>query len=54
MGVMLTGGRQGPLQVTRGEMNNPLFDVFLSATKQAGHTVREDRNGAEQEGFGTF
>jgi choline dehydrogenase len=35
-------------------MNNPLFDVFLSATKQAGHTVREDCNGAEQEGFGTF
>jgi len=47
-------GRQGPLQVTRGEMNNPLFDVFLSATEQAGHAVREDLNGAEQEGFGTF
>lgn len=47
-------GRQGPLQVSRGEMHNPLFKVFLEATRQAGHPWRDDLNGAEQEGFGTF
>ena len=47
-------GRSGPLRVTRGEMNNPLFAAFLAATEEAGYIRRDDLNGAEQEGFGTF
>ena len=53
-GVDQYRGREGPLRVTRGEMNNPLFETFLSATEEAGHVRRDDLNGAEQEGFGTF
>jgi choline dehydrogenase len=45
-------GREGPLSVTEGEMNNPLYRMFLDAAAQAGYPLRRDLNDAEQEGFG--
>ncbi|TDL87749.1 choline dehydrogenase [Meridianimarinicoccus aquatilis] len=45
-------GTDGPLHVTRGRRNNPLFDAFVQAGKQAGYEVTGDYNGEKQEGFG--
>ncbi|MEM1231246.1 MAG: choline dehydrogenase [Pseudomonadota bacterium] len=45
-------GHDGPLQVSRGERANPLYDAFLEAAEQAGHQLNDDLNGARQEGFG--
>lgn len=45
-------GRDGPLHVTRGPRQNPLFDAFVQAGKQAGYEVTGDYNGEQQEGFG--
>jgi choline dehydrogenase len=45
-------GTSGPLHVTRGPRENPLFDAFIAAGKQAGYPVTTDYNGAQQEGFG--
>ena len=44
-------GSEGPLRVTRGENNNPLFDAFLEAGRQAGFPLTPDYNGEQQEGF---
>ncbi len=45
-------GRNGPLHVTRGPRQNPLYDAFVQAGKQAGYEVTGDYNGEQQEGFG--
>lgn len=45
-------GSDGPLHVSRGPRDNPLFDAFVSAGKQAGYEITEDYNGQKQEGFG--
>ena len=45
-------GRDGPLHVTRGPGDNPLFAAFVEAGRQAGYPVTADYNGAQQEGFG--
>lgn len=45
-------GTDGPLHVTRGPRQNPLFNAFIQAGAQAGWPVTEDYNGASQEGFG--
>lgn len=45
-------GTDGPLHITRGPRDNPLFDAFISAGEQAGYPVTPDYNGAAQEGFG--
>ncbi|WP_244446344.1 GMC family oxidoreductase [Devosia riboflavina] len=47
-------GQEGPLRVTRGTMDNPLFDAFVQAGLQAGHPLADDFNGASQDGFGRF
>ncbi|WP_419913900.1 GMC family oxidoreductase [Hoeflea sp.] len=47
-------GHSGPMKVTRGRLENPLFDAFIEAGRQAGHPVTDDFNGAEQHGFGRF
>ena len=44
-------GTDGPLRVTRGENDNPLFDAFLLAGQQAGFPLTPDYNGRQQEGF---
>ena len=47
-------GTDGPLHVTRGPRDNPLFDAFIEAGRQAGYPVTHDYNGRQQEGFGPF
>jgi choline dehydrogenase len=47
-------GLDGPLHVTRGRRENPLFDAFIEAGRQAGYPVTADYNGQQQEGFGPF
>ncbi|MGI9524943.1 MAG: choline dehydrogenase [Hyphomicrobiaceae bacterium] len=47
-------GRSGPLHVTRGKRDNPLFRAFEEAGQQAGYEVTTDYNGEKQEGFGPF
>jgi choline dehydrogenase len=45
-------GSSGPLHVTRGKRDNPLFKAFVEAGKQAGFETTDDYNGYKQEGFG--
>ncbi|MCU0899467.1 MAG: choline dehydrogenase [Cypionkella sp.] len=45
-------GTDGPLHITRGPRDNPLFDAFIQAGAQAGYPVTDDYNGESQEGFG--
>lgn len=45
-------GNAGPLHVTRGQRDNPLFKTFVEAGKQAGFELTDDYNGEKQEGFG--
>ena len=45
-------GHDGPLHVTRGPRDNPLFQAFVDAGQQAGYQVTGDYNGEQQEGFG--
>lgn len=47
-------GTDGPLHITRGPRDNPLFDAFIEAGRQAGYPVTPDYNGQQQEGFGPF
>jgi choline dehydrogenase len=47
-------GHDGPLHITRGPRDNPLFDAFIEAGRQAGYPVTRDYNGQAQEGFGPF
>ena len=45
-------GTDGPLHVSRGPRENPLFNAFVEAGKQAGYQATDDYNGEKQEGFG--
>ncbi len=45
-------GTDGPLHITRGPRENPLFRAFVEAGRQAGYEVTDDYNGTQQEGFG--
>ncbi|WP_299412069.1 choline dehydrogenase [uncultured Sulfitobacter sp.] len=45
-------GKDGPLHVSRGPRENPLFKAFVEAGKQAGYEATDDYNGEKQEGFG--
>jgi choline dehydrogenase len=45
-------GTKGPLHVTRGKRDNPLFEAFVQSGKQAGYEKTDDYNGEKQEGFG--
>jgi len=45
-------GKAGPLHVTRGKRDNPLFRTFVEAGRQAGFELTDDYNGEKQEGFG--
>lgn len=47
-------GTDGPLHITRGPRNNPLFDAFVTAGRQAGYNTTADYNGQAQEGFGAM
>ena len=45
-------GGVGPLQVTAGKMENPLYRAWIDAGRQAGYPVTGDPNGYQQEGLG--
>jgi choline dehydrogenase len=45
-------GESGPLQVARGRGDNPLFQAFTNAAREAGYPYTGDMNGYQQEGFG--
>ncbi|MEP3845368.1 MAG: choline dehydrogenase [Paracoccaceae bacterium] len=45
-------GSNGPLHVSRGTRENPLYHAFVEAGQQAGYPVTGDYNGQQQEGFG--
>ena len=47
-------GDDGPLKLTTPACDNPLFDAFFEAARQAGYPLTDDVNGARQEGFGRF
>lgn len=45
-------GSDGPLHVSKGRIDGPLFAAFVAAGQQAGYPYTEDMNGFQQEGFG--
>lgn len=45
-------GTDGPLHVTRGTLENPLYNAFISAGVEAGYNRTQDYNGSCGEGFG--
>ena len=45
-------GGDGPLHVSRGKSNNPLYQAFIDAGVEAGYPFTDDMNGYQQEGFG--
>ncbi|HUS53456.1 MAG TPA: GMC family oxidoreductase N-terminal domain-containing protein [Thermohalobaculum sp.] len=47
-------GGDGPLGVTKGNFDNPLFDAFIEAGDQAGQGRSEDLNGYRPEGVARF
>jgi choline dehydrogenase len=47
-------GTGGPLYLTTPECDNPLFEAFFKAVRQAGYPVTTDVNGYQQEGFARF
>lgn len=47
-------GTSGPVHITRGEKNNPLYQAFIEAGANSGYGKTDDYNGYRQEGFGTF
>ncbi len=47
-------GTDGPLNVQRGQRDNPLFHAFVEAGREAGFEVTDDYNGSKQEGFGAM
>ncbi len=47
-------GTGGPMHVTRGERENPLYHAFVDAAEQAGYPTTIDYNGHQQEGFGAM
>ncbi len=47
-------GSDGPLKVSRGELETPLFQAWLDAAGEAGYSATADFNGQTQEGAGRF
>ena len=45
-------GGDGPLRVSTGASDNPLFEAFIQAGVQAGYPFTADVNGYQQEGLG--
>ena len=45
-------GGNGPLAVADAKMENPLYQAFARAGKEAGYPLTPDVNGRQQEGFG--
>ncbi len=47
-------GSGGPLHVSNGRSQNPLFRTFVQAGMDAGFPLTRDFNGSAQEGFGAY
>lgn len=47
-------GNDGPLSVSTLQSQNPFQQIYLNAAKEAGFSINEDFNGAEQEGLGIY
>lgn len=47
-------GGSGPLGVSRGTSDNPLYDVFVEAGKGSGVGISDDLNGYQPEGLARF
>jgi choline dehydrogenase-like flavoprotein len=47
-------GKGGPLHVTGAQSDNPVREIYLQAAREAQFRIREDFNGEEQEGLGTY
>ena len=47
-------GKGGPLHVTGSRSDNPVREMFLQGAREAQFLIRDDFNGAEQEGLGTY
>ena len=47
-------GGEGPLKLTRGPAESPLFQAFFEAVLEAGYQLTDDVNGRRQEGFAAF
>lgn len=47
-------GGEGPLKLTRGPAESPLFQAFFAAVQEAGYPLTDDVNGYRQEGFAAF
>ena len=47
-------GVNGPLNVTEGHTDTPLFETFVSAGQEVGYPFNEDFNGVDQEGVGHY
>lgn len=45
-------GDDGPLHVSKGRVDGPLFAAFVNAGQEAGYPYTSDLNGYQQEGFG--
>jgi choline dehydrogenase len=45
-------GDDGPLHVSKGNIDGPLFAAFVKAGQEAGYPYTSDLNGYQQEGFG--
>ncbi len=50
-GASLYRGGDGPIATRFARYEDPLVEAYFDAGRAAGHTVTEDYNGAEQEGF---
>lgn len=47
-------GTEGPLYLTTPDCDNPLFDAFFKAVREAGYPLTDNVNGPRQEGFSKF
>ena len=47
-------GKGGPLHVTGLRTDNPVREIYLQAAREAQFRIREDFNGEEQEGLGSY
>ncbi len=47
-------GTDGPMHITRGKRQNPLYHAFVDAAIGAGYPATDDYNGRQQEGFGAM
>jgi len=45
-------GNDGPIAVTKGGKQNPLYDVFVTAGSEAGYAVSQNMNEKQHEGVG--